>query len=53
MSTIQPLHENHPFVGQLHSEIQEVLKQEKYDDLPVATLIGVLEFVKFNLINNC
>lgn len=51
MSTVQSLRENNPFVGQLQTEIQEVLQKEKYGDLPVATIIGVLEFAKFNLIN--
>lgn len=51
MSEVSKLRENHPFVGQLQTELQEVIQQEKYGDLAVATLIGVLEFVKFNLIN--
>lgn len=40
-----------PFSSQLQDEICAVLEQEKFERLSMATVIGVLEFVKWNLIN--
>ncbi|WP_161495598.1 hypothetical protein [Paraburkholderia tropica] len=40
-----------PFAGLLQDELLAVIEQEKFGDLSVAVLVGVLEFLKWNLIN--
>ena len=41
-----------PFLNQLQEELMEVIDQEKFGKLSVAETVGVLEFIKFNIIND-
>lgn len=52
MGTIIELRKNTKINITLHDELDAVIKQEKYNDLYMAEVIGVLEFLKWNLINN-
>ena len=38
--------------SQLHDELYAIINDPKYDDMRLSTTIGVLEFLKWNLINN-
>ncbi|WP_104656545.1 hypothetical protein [Ralstonia insidiosa] len=40
-----------PFLSQLQDELYAVIDQQKFERLPTASVIGVLEFLKWNLIN--
>ena len=37
--------------GVLQDELFEVTRKEKYDDLTIAQIVGVIEFLKWNIIN--
>ena len=37
--------------GDLQDDLLEVIRSAKYDDLTLAQTVGVLEFLKWNLIN--
>ncbi len=45
------LRPNDPFTAQLQDELLAVIYQDKFEDLSVATIVGILEFLKWNLIN--
>lgn len=45
------LHSNDPVTARLQDELFAVVKSARYEDMTIATVIGVLEFLKFNLIN--
>jgi hypothetical protein len=49
--TIEKLHSNNPVVARMQDELYAVVKNERYGEVTIATVIGVLEFLKFNLIN--
>lgn len=51
MADVINLREPEPLSAQLQDDICEVLKREKYNDLRIYQIVGVLEFLKFNLIN--
>lgn len=51
MASVTKPHTNSPIVAQLHDDLRTVLENEKYGDVTIATIVGVLEFIKFNLIN--
>lgn len=50
-ATIVELHDTDPLTGQLQAELYAVITQAKFDRLQVCTTVGVLEFLKWNLIN--
>ena len=39
--------------GLLQDELLAVINHEKYDDMKMSTIVGVLEFLKWNIINRC
>lgn len=49
--TVQKLHSNDPVIARLQDDLYALIKQERYGEITIATVIGVLEFLKFNLIN--
>jgi hypothetical protein len=49
--TIEKLHSNNPVVARMQDELYAVVKNERYGEITIATVVGVLEFLKFNLIN--
>jgi hypothetical protein len=51
MSEVVQLHAKDPLTGQLQDELYEVICRSKYDHLSLAATIGILEFLKWNLIN--
>ena len=51
MSEVLQLHAKDPLTGQLQDELYEVICRSKYDHLSLATTVGILEFLKWNLIN--
>lgn len=51
MASVTKLHTNSPIVAQLQDDLNTVLTNEKYADVTIAAIVGVLEFIKFNLIN--
>ncbi len=51
MAPVIKLHQNNPLVAQLQDALYAVLEDEKYGEITIATIVGVLEFAKFNLIN--
>jgi hypothetical protein len=53
MAPVIPLRENNPIVWELQKAILELLDEKRFEDLSMATIVGVLEFVKFNTINAC
>lgn len=50
-ATILQLRDGNSFPSQLQDELLAVINQGKYDDMQISTIIGVLEFLKWNLIN--
>ena len=51
MSKVTQLRNGNPLLSQMQDELWEVIRHEKYDDIPVASIVGVLEYLKWNLIN--
>lgn len=51
MAPITPLRDNNPIVGILQDELLKILDDKRFENLSMATIVGVLEFVKFNTIN--
>lgn len=49
--TITELRPKNFLQSQLQDELWAIIGHAKYDDLTVATIVGVLEFLKWNLIN--
>jgi hypothetical protein len=45
------LRDNDPFPAQLQDELLAVIDQDKYDDMQISQIVGVLEFLKWDLIN--
>lgn len=45
------LRANDPLTGQLQDELYRVIVQEKFGRIANASVVGVLEFLKWNLIN--
>lgn len=51
MSNITPLRPVEKLGGELQDELLEVIQRAKYDNMAVSHIVGVLEFLKWNLIN--
>jgi hypothetical protein len=49
VTELRPHH--NPLIGKLQDDLWEVIGQEKYKDLCSATVVGALEYLKFNIIN--
>jgi hypothetical protein len=45
------LRDHSPLPSLLQDELLAVIDQDRFDNLTVATIIGILEFMKWNLIN--
>ena len=45
------LRDDKSLTGELQDDLYKVIRAEKYDDLTLAQTVGVLEFLKWNLIN--
>lgn len=50
-SNVVQLYGSDPRVAGLHDELYDVILQDKYNPLALAQVVGVLEFLKWNLIN--
>jgi hypothetical protein len=48
---IKELRSNDPLTNQLQTELHTVLMQEKFARLQNCAVIGILEYLKWNLIN--
>jgi hypothetical protein len=48
---ITPIRDGKTLTGVLQDELFEVTRKEKYDELTMAQVIGVIEFLKWNLIS--
>jgi hypothetical protein len=48
---IRELRPTDPLTGQLQDELYEIIKKEKFERLQNSTVVGVLEYLKWNLIN--
>jgi hypothetical protein len=46
------LHDKDPLTSLLQDELYAVICQTRFDNLSLAQTVGVLEFLKWNLINN-
>jgi len=46
------LRDHDPLMGRLQDDLRAVILQERYDGLSIGAVVGVLEFLKFNLIND-
>jgi len=51
MATVIEFEPRDTLTAQLQDDLCEVIRKEKYDDLRVVQVVGVLEFLKWNLIN--
>lgn len=49
--TVHQLRSNDELASLLQDELYTVICREKYDHITLATTVGVLEFLKWNLIN--
>jgi hypothetical protein len=45
------LHRGNPIISKLQDELYEVINSDRYESVPMGTVIGVLEFLKWNIIN--
>jgi len=45
------LNPNKPKLGLLQERLMKTLEEECFDELSVAEMVGVLEFLKWNIIN--
>jgi hypothetical protein len=45
------LRDDKTLTGDLQDDLLKVIRSAKYDDLTIAQIVGVLEFLKWNLIN--
>ncbi len=50
-TTPVPLRENDPILARLQDELWAVITSDRYASLSTAATVGVLEFVKINVIN--
>ncbi|PTB28857.1 hypothetical protein C9I56_11240 [Paraburkholderia caribensis] len=50
-SNVFDLRSSDPLTGQLQDELYAVVTQSKFDRLQMCAIVGVLEFLKWNLIN--
>lgn len=50
-TNVVELRPNDPLLSQLQSELCAVVDQPKFERLSIASIVGVLEFLKWNLIN--
>ena len=48
---IRPVFDDRPLHNDLHMDLMNVINNPKYLKLRMAEVVGVLEFLKFNLIN--
>ena len=51
MADIVELRDSDPRLADLQTELYEVISKDKYDHVTMAAIIGVLEFLKWNLIH--
>jgi hypothetical protein len=45
------LRSNDPLLALLQDQLRDVLDQDRFDNLSLAAVVGVIEFLKWNLIN--
>jgi hypothetical protein len=48
---IRELRLSDPLTNQLQDELYAIIRQEKFERLQNSTVVGVLEYLKWNLIN--
>lgn len=48
---VTPITSHHPMLLQLQTELRAVIMQKKFEQMDNATLVGILEYVKWNIIN--
>ena len=46
------LRDHDQLMGRLQDDLRAVILREQYDGLSIGAVVGVLEFLKFNLIND-
>jgi hypothetical protein len=51
LATVTGLHDKNPLTSLLQDELYSVICQTRFDNLSIAETVGVLEFLKWNLIN--
>lgn len=50
-ANVTPIVREDDLPGALQDELAAVMMKTKYDDLRVSTIVGVLEYLKWNIIN--